>query len=889
MSKDEFVERVTHVGEVVSKIEVSIGPRFLDLFSSQLYSSPNKAFEELVSNSWDAGAQTVYIGTPHDLSDESATVWVLDDGESMDLAGLRALWRVAKSPKRVDKVTRGRPQIGKFGIGKLATYLLAAQLTYVCKASDGVIRAVTMDYRDIDTPDSDAEDELAERSGEQENGDALHKRNAVELDVRVLDENELHELLHIFANGSQIDDLIDQGVPKPKSAATADYDDEFGGPDTKPAAKSDTWTLALLTSLKPAGKSMKPGVIQWLLRTALPLGSSIAIDFNGDALVSSKINVPVVEEWVLGESLGITSITVPSNGVRDDEVHTVTEYRIPYPHVRVDGIDGAITGRVRRYAGRISGGKSDAVESSNGFLINILGRVINPLDPYFGLKNLNHTAWAQFRATIRADGLDQQLGVNREGLREGPELEIFQAFLRALFNRARSAHDAAAQAAWPKAGEVLTQSWSAVPFEPLRRVIADSLSSQSGDVPEFIDAANIDDRAETLKNWEHDAVSQPARLIEEVVLESIGKAEPLVKYELARRRVVVNRDHPFSREYGQTHEQQLLLRDTAFVELLTEAYMLDVGISEGQLQEIREYKDQAFRLIAQVRRRTGTQLAEMLVNATDNKKALETIVSDALEYLGFDVTRMAQPGFPEGVATAPTPPDINDKRVSYSFTFDAKSAKYGKVQTGNVGSAGLVRHREDHDAEHILVVAPDYEVTPGKGGQLPDIVQECQMQGITPMRAGALAKLLMLAAATGPLNLTEFRSVFALRHPDAIDTWVADLTTRAKATPRLSLDLFLAALAGIGYSGPNAIHTTVIADRIHQLPGERPHPSRLDIRNLAAGLAVLVPSLVRVTGDNVYLSTSPQKLREAIVAQIQAIPPEYRFGIDETLFPAEAL
>ena len=44
---------------------------------------------------------------------------------------------------------RRRP-IGKFGVGKLATYLLAHELTYVCKAADGVIRAVTMDYRRID-------------------------------------------------------------------------------------------------------------------------------------------------------------------------------------------------------------------------------------------------------------------------------------------------------------------------------------------------------------------------------------------------------------------------------------------------------------------------------------------------------------------------------------------------------------------------------------------------------------------------------------------------------------------------------------------------------------------------------------------------------------------
>lgn len=92
VEKLEIAPIVTDVSEVIDHIDVTIGPQFLNLFSEHLYSSPNKAFEELVSNSWDAGAQTVYIGMPGDLSDASAAVWVLDDGDSMDLDGLRALW-----------------------------------------------------------------------------------------------------------------------------------------------------------------------------------------------------------------------------------------------------------------------------------------------------------------------------------------------------------------------------------------------------------------------------------------------------------------------------------------------------------------------------------------------------------------------------------------------------------------------------------------------------------------------------------------------------------------------------------------------------------------------------------------------------------------------------
>src|SRR5207249_1157109 len=118
-------------------IEVRISYGIIDRFSEGLYSSPNKAFEELVSNSYDAGASRVWVRVPEDLHAAAAYLAVLDDGVSMDLDGIRELWQVGVSPKRpsdgTEVVHAGRPPIGKFGIGKLATYVLAEKLTYLCK------------------------------------------------------------------------------------------------------------------------------------------------------------------------------------------------------------------------------------------------------------------------------------------------------------------------------------------------------------------------------------------------------------------------------------------------------------------------------------------------------------------------------------------------------------------------------------------------------------------------------------------------------------------------------------------------------------------------------------------------------------------------------------
>ena len=867
MQQVNIVPTVAEASEVVGTINVTIGPQFLNLFSEHLYSSPNKAFEELVSNSWDAGAETVYIGVPKDRSEASACVWVLDNGESMDIEGLRALWAVAKSTKREDPPANGRNQIGKFGIGKLATYLLAHQLTYVCKADDGVIRSVTMDYRRID--------EAAETE--------LHI-DPIPLEVRQLDEKGLAKLLEDVAFDDEIALLIEEGVPKPKPSSDDEWEDEYGGDDVAPSTEGGTWTLALLTDLKSAGQEMQSGWIRRLLRTALPLGNSISVVFNGESLDSTKVDAEIDREWILGENLGLESITVSDRGSDTSSEFEISETLKPKPHLHIEGLVGKITGSVRLYKDKISGGKSDALGSSNGFLVNIKGRVVNLHHPYFGLENLSHSAWSKFRATVRFDGLDDILAVNREDLSRSHELRIFRAFLRSLFNKARVEHDALIQAAWPNAGDILTGSWNAIPLEALGRVIDEGVNSVAG-VPEFIDTSGIDDMDAALDEWQESMSTSPGDLIRKVDFESLQPDAPLVKYNLATRRVVINSNHPFSLEYGETRELQLLLRDSALVDLLTEAHMSDIGIDDDQIRETREYRDQLYRTIAQVNRRSGVQIAAMLLGTTNRDTPFEYAVGDALSYLGFAVQRLGEGGksdLPEGVATAPipaepTPISRDDKIKSYKFTYDAKSSKNGKAKTGNLGISGLARHRDDYDAEHVLVVAPDFEM-----GALQ---KECRKNEVTPMRAKDLAELLMLTAAFGPLDLEQFREVLYLCDPDEVHAWVSDLSIERKTARHLSLDLILDALDHIGFEAKNAIHVSVIADRINQITEDQVKPNEKDVRSIVFGLAVVVPSLVRVVPRTgyVFLSTSSDKLRVAVRQQVDALPPEYKFGLDELL------
>ena len=124
---------------------------------------------------------------------------------------------------------------------------------------------------------------------------------------------------------------------------------------------------------------------------------------------------------------------------------------------------------------KISGGKSEERGASNGFHVNVLGRVVNQGDPSFGEENLNHAAWARFRMTVRADELNQYLTTNREQFKERRGLKIFRAFLRRVFNKARTAYDSdtrARDAGWRRClGQV---TWRLVAKSVTQRGVGNS-------------------------------------------------------------------------------------------------------------------------------------------------------------------------------------------------------------------------------------------------------------------------------------------------------------------------------------------------------------------------------------------------------------------------------
>jgi hypothetical protein len=838
------IAAIANLGQPKKEISVGLSTRFLEHFSEQLYSSPNKAFEELLANSWDANARSAYVYLPMDSTLPDAAIYVLDDGDSMNDDGLEDLWQIASSKKiELQSTSTGRAMIGKFGIGKLATYVLANQLTYICKATDGIIRAVTMDYGSLDSGHHDLIGQL-------------------KLKIREVSEKELKQLLETTTDGKIVYGLIQKHIPAPK--ADTEWDDEFAAAKAPPPQPKGTWTLVVLSSLKPRGKDIKRGIVRRMIQSALPLGAELKIVLNGEHLASTKSALSTISDWVIGPSLAIDQIALPPReGAEPDEESEkikVQSLTSPYPHVEIAGI-GKITGRIRLYQDRISGGKSEEHGPSNGFFVNVRGRVTNN-DPHFGEKDLSHSAWSRFRMTVRADGLNDLLSVNREQFTDRKELRIFKAFLRACFNKARTEWEK--QDKWADSGAAIVESYGILPLMSFRNYVEDLVSEPPVGGSTLVDIDGAKDVTKALTDYRDVTKNDLRSVLTSVEFEDLGDKAPSLRYSLQSRKLLINRNHPFVKEHSEDSAQKSTLKDTFLIDLLTDVHAYEIGIEPAQIEELRQRRDRIARLVAKIHRKSGAQIASLLLEVSKHPdyRALEIVVGDALEFLGLDVTRIGGSDEPEGVAKAKLPPGPGGLAQAFSFTYDAKSSKHGKAQTGNCNVAGLVRHKDKYQVDHILLVGPDFQA-----GALDD---ECEKNGVTPMRAADLGKLLVLTAEFGAIPLTKLREVFELTSPEAVSTWVQGLAAWLKGKRKLTFADFIGTLATLEEDFPDIVSVSVLADRCRKFTGKQ-DITEVEIRRLVTGVQIVIPDLVQIENDKIVVSAHPNKLADAMNSQLQKI------------------
>lgn len=751
---------------ITRQIPVHISYEIIRLFSEGLYQSPHKAVEELVSNSYDAGAKRVEVLLPETAdggSGQLPPLWVIDDGSGMDTHGFEQLWRIADSEKAaIDPKSTSRPPIGQFGIGKLAAYVLAWRLTHISK-SEACIHCTDMNFRKL--------------AGVHQ----YEETEAFGIDLYELTEEQAKEA------------LADVESRSPSAWARL-----FG-----PKA-SKTWTAAGLSDFKELYDRLGAGRLRWVLSTGLPLHSDFSISVNGNKLQSSKESGKVITTYTVGGST--------------DDVATGLGLTATSTGIAIPGIAGEICGSAVIYQKRLTEGKSDQYSRSHGFFVKVRGRVVNLEDELFGLDALNHAAWSRFSMEITADGLRDHLLSSREGVRESNPTIALQKYMHGVFNVCRRAFDD-----WTdkdQAGidieSLLRDAPSLFITEPLVDRVRDTL--EQGHESFYVTRPEVPEDAdpqEWLRDWTAAVAESPFK---QVRFEATGGNDRALRYIPETRTLILNTDHPYVDKIstGAKNRGPVTLFGTS--EVLLDALMHDQGLSRTVVADVLQSRDRTLRLIAGDHPATAAEVLRLLDIANSNDRVLERATGAAFLVLGFEYEKRGGPvGGTDGVLYARL--GRGEERLEdYRLVYDAKQTSEPSVPADKIDISSLEDFRNTEDAHFGFFLAHAYAAQSDLTGKLNRKIKQASAADpparVTLLRIADLRRLVELHYRYG-VTLTKLRGLFETANtvPD-VDAWIdaleIELRDQAPQVPlqRLLLGLETAKIDALAAPNIRAVRAT---------------------------------------------------------------------------------
>lgn len=838
------------IGKKKSDVEVRISYRIIQLFSEGLYSSPHKAVEELVSNSFDAGATDVHIVLSPDLTAGDATIAVIDNGIGMDDKGLEDHWLIGVSNKRRRgmPLPKDRKQIGKFGIGKLATYVLSERLTHVCKVGS-TYYSTSMDYTKIPTGVAGG----------------IHSEDKVFLPLRVLSEDEAKRAVQPWIRGAK---------PGYKSLRL------FG-----PGA-AETWTVAVMSSLKDMASEIQRGRLRWILQSAMPLRDDFNLYLDGERVLPSKLSAARVGHWVLGKDLKELPSPAPEDleATKDRHGDKDTRYGVTLRKL------GRVTGYVEVYEDPLDTGKSTDIERSHGFFVYVRGRLVNIDDPGFGISRnlLRHGTFSRFRMVAHIDRLDDELRSSRESLRAGVLTTIARNLLHGAFNFGRLAlarHEASVSG-----GQQIANRVAGSPGSLTRRPIIGLVRSafrgkahpQYVSYPQNLSAEGeaeflgaLSDRAESKEGLVHD-----------VQLVELSQHRGVAVLDVETGILKVNTLHPFVAHFLDEYEDKkrsLPLELLAMSEVLLEAYMYEIGLGDDQVSDVLARRDEALRYLARSTPKHNARLvAQDLIDSSTDEHALETALVVAFDTMGFDAVPLGGKNKPDGLAEARLAADAQGMSHRYSVSLEAKSKnkEHKKVSEKDVNISAIARHRDDYKCEHALVTGPDFPTDDGDASALVKSIKASSgypNRTITLVRISDLARLVSLVPLKR-INLERIRQLLrTCVTPDDSAEWINALAQEkvAKVPYKAILDM----IWELQKEQPN--ETVEYAALVLAL---RHSNAKIDylksaMIGICKNLSGMAPEMVSAREGSVELSQRPDKVLAVIGSVIGEYPEEETKGI----------
>lgn len=835
------------IGTVTGEIPVAISYQIIGLFSEGLYSSPNKALEELISNSFDADATVVHTLLSSDRADPGGYITVIDNGVGMDDSGLRTHWLVGNSVKSQNRTTpTGRKTIGKFGIGKLAAYVLGNRLTHITKQG-GKFYSTSMDFSRIPRTT-----ELNPQPGSADDG-------PIRLSLRELTEQEARNAVARW--------LTSENGPRNLQM--------FGD------GCVESWTVAIISDLRPMATEISTGRLKWILSTAMPLRDDFQLYLNSERVMSSKLAQSMVGKWILGKD--IREVPAPCSAEFEPELDPTiasSDYRrwkLTHPVV------GPVSGYLEVYEDTIDGGKSaNLMGRSHGFFVYVHGRLINAEDSGFGIdrNQLRHGTFSRFRVVVDIDRLDNYLRSSRENLQDVPALSTVRDLLRGIFNFARRQLDehVEKQAKERRASDRLSESPAGLTARPILRMVANAFSTGGVATRHLasIDRSKYPD-AEALIAEIEARVTDGRGLVTSVIYGELGTLAPIAQLDAATGQLSINLDHPFvahfADEFGD-NQKNLPLQLFATSEVIFEAQLYEADISDSAVKLILDTRDELLRYLA---KSSGAEnsltVAQRLLASVSNESELEAAVVDSFDQLGFVAIPKGKNGEADGLAEAHLPARDGEVR-GYRVSLEAKSKRNAgaKVKKSDVEVATIARHRDDLACDHAIVIGPEFET--GKG-DLGAVMQEIAAdrrnnptKTITLMRAVDLARLVRISPVKR-LGIDELRSLFECRSPDDAASWVDEIANRSVPDgPHIAI--------------LNTLWKIQIEDKEHAVEYSSLRTAlrleskltirEADLRDECVALSRMAPNLFVARNDRVELNSKPERILELIHAYIEKAP-----------------
>ena len=671
------------VGEVVLQVDY----RIIEHFSEHLYDSPHKAIEELVANSFDAFATEVRVFTPGPYTSNRILVW--DNGESMNVEGLQQLWWIARSPKlngdRIEeREGKTRKIIGKFGIGKLASYSVGEVISHVCR-HDGEFYLVSIDYGQIHG---------------SEGRPPVSSEDPISAPVIGLSEEAAMELL--------------KGL----------FDNEPPFLNKMLATKS--WTFAVIEQLKLS--DFPSGRLMWVLGNGMPLRPDFSISVNENA-VQSKISKQASIDWDFGSQEIVDTVKARwHDAVGKNEISPIVEFgrkagldpnspEKVEPYIQFSHL-GLVWGNIRLFDETLLRYRSSDHGRSHGFFLVVRGRLLNPDDEQLFLPDPSFQTFYRSQFILYADDLDSKLLADRQRLRRDEPVRELELLQRALVGIVRTTIESR-----DDERDTEQSTRSILPVSS-RIYFRDPLNALLLKAP--IEA--ISDFDPTTVGVERKDLGEDARISEVAMRESefqVNTAHPY--YDVLAKRAGHSRA---AREFLRTFDLY------AISERLLEGHLLDIGFPEKDVAEVVEWREGLFRQLAISYEKVPEIVAEMrrtsFLGWEEFEKSLQSIFSE----MGFTAHHDGRSGKKDVLVVATVGPE------SFSFIVEAKGSK-GHLGNDDADVGAAAHHRDQVGADHGLIVARRFVgFGTGRGKTGAAVYQECKSTGgVSIMEIDALEEI----------------------------------------------------------------------------------------------------------------------------------------------------